>query len=267
MSTPVPRPALLGLLLFCLGLPFAAAQTEGSSVIREEIVDTGRFGAEEPPPLQGAASPEAGGLGAHWLYLGLRTGPSFRFYTPAKDTPYTGGDTFAPSLDIAFQANVRVLPFLSVQGEMLFTWDNASCWAYYRRGTYETERYTRDYTSFSLQFPFTVQVNLYPGKFRVSPFAGIYLLAPLGDLRATNSRDSDEQRYSYVYSPPLGLVGGLNIALKMGSGLLFGDLRYAADLGEAKPDQGEIRQYRRSMVSLTLGYEWALLLKKGEAHE
>ncbi|MDR2376120.1 MAG: hypothetical protein LBD96_06745 [Treponema sp.] len=250
-------PAFLALL--CLLPCFAAAQTR-----TEEEIDRGRFGAEEPDPSGGAPGDGEIGLVSHWLYLGLRAGPSFRFYTPAGDTPYTGGDTFAPSLDLAFQANVRLFSFLSVQGEMIFTWDNASCWAYYRRIPNETTRYTKNYTSFSLQVPLTVQANLYPGKFKVSPFFGLYLLAPLGNMQAANSRDSQEYSYSYTYSSPLGLLGGLNVAYKLGPGLFFGDFRYTADLGEAKPDSGEILQYRRSMLSFTLGYEWGFVTKKGK---
>ncbi|MDR0731221.1 MAG: hypothetical protein LBF63_06090 [Treponema sp.] len=250
------------LLLFCLFPRLAAAQTR-----TEEVIDRGRFGAEEPEPPDAITGAEETGLFTHWLYLGLRTGPSFRFYTPAGDTPYTGGDTFAPSLDLAVQANVRLLSFLSVQGEIIFTWDNASCWAYYRRTPSETTRYTRDYTSFSLQIPLTVQADLYPGKFKVSPFFGFYLLAPLGDMQAADSLGSGEHSYSYAYSPPLGLLGGLNVAYKLGPGLLFGDFRYNADLGEARPDRGEIQQYRRSMVSFTLGYQWGFVTKKGKVHE
>jgi hypothetical protein len=242
--------------LFFLFPFFAAAQTR-----TEEEIDTGRFGAEEPEPAE-AGPREETDLTTHWLYLGLRAGPSFRFYTPAGDTPFTGGDTFAPSLDLALQANARLLSFLSVQAELVFTWDNASCWAYYRRLPHEITRYTKDYLSASLQIPLTVQANLYPGKFKVSPFFGLYVLAPLGDMRATSSLNSGEQSFSYAYSPPLGLLGGLNVALKAGSGLFFGDLRYAADLGEAVPDGGDMLQYRRAMVSLTLGYEWGFFTKK-----
>jgi hypothetical protein len=245
-------------LLCCLFAPCVAAQTRTD-------VDTGRFGAEEPE-LQDAAPRVDPDFFSHRLYLGLRAGPSFRFYTPAKDTPYTGGDTFAPSMDIAFQANLRLLSFLSVQAEIVVTWDNASCWAYDRQGN-EMERYTRDYTTGSLQFPFTVHADLYPGKFKLSPFAGIYLLAPLGELRATDSRGSGTQTDTYVFSPPLGFLGGASLALKMGSGIFFGDLRYMADLGEPKPGHTAILSYRRTMVSLTLGYGWAFLAAKGAGHE
>ena len=255
-------PVLL-LLLWLFSIP-AAAQSGSTS--EEERIDRGRFGAEDPEPQDDSPGVETGLL-THWLYLGFRAGPSFRFYTPAGDTPYTGGDTFAPSLDLALQANLRLLSFLSVQWELVFTWDNASCWTYYRRTPLETNRYTRDYTSFSLQVPLTVQANLYPGAFKVSPFFGPYVLVPLGDMRATNSRDSQERSYAYAYSPPLGLLGGLNVALKLGPGLFFGYLRYTMDLGEARPDQGDMLQYRRSMVSITLGYEWGLLAKKGQPHE
>jgi hypothetical protein len=255
---PMKSAAIL-VLLICFFAP-AGAQTR-----TEERVDTGRFGAEEPE-VQEDTVPEESDVFKHWLYLGLRVGPSFRVYTPAKDTPYTGGDTFAPSLDVAFQANLSFLSFLSVQAELVVTWDNASCWAYYRQGN-ETERYTRDYTTVSLQVPFTVQADLYPGKVRLSPFAGVYLLVPLGNLRAQDSLNSGSWSDTYSFSPPLGFLGGLSVAWKLGPGVLSGDLRYAADLGVPVPDTTEILSYRRNMLSFTLGYGWALIAKKEKAHE
>jgi hypothetical protein len=58
-------------------------------------------------------------------------------------------------------------------------------------------------------------------------------------------------------------LGGLSGALKLGPGLIFAELRYAADLGEPEPRDAEIRAYRRSMASLTLGYELGFFVKKG----
>jgi hypothetical protein len=253
-------PALLLALLLCRLAPFAIAQTTQT----EERIDTGRFGTEE---AESSGSPEGKGLDTEWLYLGLRVGPSLRFYTPSGDTPYTGGDTHAVSLDTALQANVQALPFLSIQGEMIFTWDDASTWAYLQNPDGETSRYTQDYHSFSLQLPLLAKLDFYPGKFRVSPFLGFYYFSPLGEIENTNSRTGEKQSWSYSVSPPLGLLGGLNGAVKLGPGIIFADLRYAADLGESEGPGGE-GLYRRSMLSLSLGYEFGFLTKKkGESHE
>lgn len=259
-----PRQSLpAAVLLFCLFPLFAAAQTEDSRT--EEWVERGRFGAEE------AETPETGGKGedhlGHWLYLGARLGPSLRVYTPSDDTRYTGGDTYGFALDAALQADLRILPFLSLQAEAVFTWDTASRWDYVRTPSGEIDRYTWDYTTFSLMVPFMAKLNFYPGKFRVSPFFGLYYLVPLGDIQVTDSLSGEKQSDSYQISPPLGLVGGISGAMKAGPGMIFADLRYTADLGEPEPVGGDIKTYLRSMGSLTFGYEWAFFTKKGGSHE
>jgi hypothetical protein len=245
---------LLAALLFCLFSRSASAQTR-----TEEEVIHGRFGAEEPEDPGTTAAEK--GLDTDWLYLGLRAGPSLRFYTPSHDTRFTGGDTYAVSMDLALAANVQVLSFLSIQAEMVFTWDNASLWAY-RAGAGLDRRYTKDYTAFSLMFPLMVKFDFYPGRFRISPFLGAYLLAPLGKLEASDSLDSESRSLGYKVSPPVGFLGGLGGALKLGPGAIIADLRYAADLGELQATTGNIREFRRGMLSLTVGYEFGFFAKK-----
>ncbi|MDR2618071.1 MAG: hypothetical protein LBC62_04290 [Treponema sp.] len=247
-----PLAALL--LLFCV-FPPLAAQTR-----TEERVETGRFGTEETEE-GGAVLKED--LNGQWLRLGFRAGPSLRFYTPSRDTRYTGGDTHAAALDLAFQANLRVLPFLSVQAEAVFTWDNASLWAYQTGAV----RYTKDYTAFSLQFPVLVKFDFYPGIFKVSPFLGLYYLAPLGKLKASSSLDDETRSLSYQVSPPLGFLAGLGGSMKMGPGAVVADLRYAADFGDLEAKDGSTEEFRRSMISLTLGYELGFFTRKGGSHE
>jgi hypothetical protein len=239
--------------------PSAAAQTR-----TEEEIDRGRFGAEEPEDSGGTSGED---INDKWLRLGFRLGPSVRFYTPANDTPYTGGDTYAVSMDMALQANLRILSFLSVQAEMVFTWDNASFWAYYTGADQLRHRYTNDYTAFSLQFPLLVKLDLYPGKFKISPFVGGYCLAPLGKLKASNSFNGIKNSFSWRAAPPLGLLAGLSGTRKMGPGAIIADLRYAADLGSLKARNGEIEAFRRGMISLTVGYELGFFTRKGETRE
>jgi hypothetical protein len=246
------RKAAALLFLFCMLPWFTAAQTR-----TEEEVSTGRFGAEEPEDPGTAAEK---GLDTEWLYLGLRTGPSFRFYTPADDTRFTGGDTSAVSIDLAFQVNVKVLSFLSIQAEMVFTWDSVSLWAYSSGSM--ADRYTRDYTGFSLQFPLIVQFDFYPGRFRISPFLGTYFLVPLGKLQTGNSLNGESQSLNYKFSPPVGFLGGLNGAVKFGPGAVIADIRYAADLGNLEAAEGKIQEFKRGMISLTVGYEFGFFTKK-----
>ncbi|MDR0655071.1 MAG: hypothetical protein LBG22_02055 [Treponema sp.] len=251
-------PALVTALL-ATALLFAAPRSAFAQTQTEEWVDTGRFGAEEPEEEPAAPQAAEKGLDTDWFYLGLRTGPSLRFYTPSDDTLYTGNDTLSVSMDIALQANVHLLSFLSLQTEMVFTWDNASLWAY--TGTIAAnDRYTRDYTAFSFQFPFIAKFDFYPGSFRLSPFAGIYGLVPLGKLEASVSLNDDKESLSYKISPSMGFLGGLGGGMKFGPGMIIADLRYAADLGDF--EAGGTKIFRRSMISLTVGYELGFFTKK-----
>jgi hypothetical protein len=246
-------------LLFCLFPLFAGAQTEESERT-EEWVETGRFGAEEPETEEPG---ELARYHGHWLYLGARLGPSLRFYTPSGDTAYTGGDARAFSLDTTLFAALQIFPRLTVQGELVFTWDRASSWDYIGPTVQNINRYAREYTSFSLSFPLTVKWNFYPGRFRLSPFAGLYVFLPLGKIKIASSLAGTEESLAYRTVPPLGLLGGLSAGLKLGPGMLVADLRYAADLGEPKIRNQDMETYRRSMISFGLGYEWAFFTKKG----
>lgn len=251
-------------LLLCL-FPFVVgAQTEESASRTEEWVNTGRFGAEDE---EENSSSESAGYYGHWLYLGARLGPSLRFYTPAGDTPYTGGDTLGIALDTAVFATLQIFHRLSVQGEAVFTWDKAASWDYMGPTVNEIDRYTREYTSLSLSFPLTVKWNFYPGRFRISPFAGVYALVPLGKMGVASSLANASESRAYRFSLPLGFLGGLAAGFKLGPGMVVGDLRYAADLGKPKLRDGDMASYLRSMVTLSFGYEWAFFTKKGGSRE
>jgi hypothetical protein len=246
--------SLAAVLLFGIAPFFAAAQTT------EEQIETGRFGAEEPAD-EGAGS---GGVSVsyknHWLFLGARLGPALRFYTPSGDTAFTGGDTYGLSLDAGLQASVQIIPLFSLQAEVIFTWDNASVWFYsLNPNQIDVDRHTRKFRGFSLQFPLTAKLNFYPGKFRISPFLGIYFLAPLGKITIKDPVTGEDSG-SYSFSPPLGFLGGVSAAFPSGPGMFFADLRYTADLGSLEVNGGG-DSYRRGSVALSVGYEWGFLRK------
>jgi hypothetical protein len=254
-------------LLFCL-VPFSAAAQTSSPLgehaplgEREEVIVSGRFGAEEPVPA--TAAPEPKTYRNQWLFLGARVGPSLRLYTPEGDTAFTGGDTVGWALDAGVQASLQISPRFSVQGEVVFTWDNASVWFYAQDAAPAAlDRYTRQFTGFSLQFPLMAKFNFYPGKFRVSPFLGGYFFMPLGEITVRSSRDATRS-FSWSLSPPLGVLGGVNVALPLKSGMFFADVRYTTDLGEPDLDGGgDIKTYRRHLLSFSLGYEFGFCPKK-----
>jgi hypothetical protein len=244
---------LFAALVFWLFPHAADAQTQ-------ELIETGRYGTGESD--LSPDEPERVGYTNRWLYLGVRAGPSMRFYIPLRDIHYTGNDTQVFSFDTAIQANLQILSYLSIQGEALFTQDNASRKHFSRNAAGQIEEHTLNYTSFSLQFPLSLRLNFYPGKFRISPFFGVYYIAALGKLRIENSLDDQEKSLDYGVFPPFGLLGGLNAALQWGPGMIFADLRYSDDLGEPTTWSEKQETYKRSMISFTVGYEFGLFTKK-----
>jgi hypothetical protein len=231
-----------------------SAQTAG------EEIETGRFGAEEP--VIGEIVPVNAVHKGKWLFLGARLGPSLRVYTPPGDTAFTGGDAFGPSLEAGVHADLRITPLFGVQAEAVFTWDNASVWRYARNAAgNDLDRYARHFQSFSLQFPFTARLHFYPGKFRVSPFFGGYVVLPLGMMETGSVRDANES-FSYDISPPVGLLGGLSAAYPLKVGVIFADLRYAVDLGNPDVRGGEMETYRRRTVSLSVGFEFGFFPRR-----
>jgi hypothetical protein len=244
------------LLLFFLAPFFSAAQTT------EEQIESGRFGTGEPVSV-GAVEDGKSTYTNRWLFLGIRLGPSLRSYTPSGDTAFTGGDTNAASLDAAIQGTLQIVPLFSIQAEAVFNWDNATVWQYASNpvNANDVDRYTREFSGFSLQFPIMAKLNFYPGTFRISPFFGTYVLVPLGDIKTSSPLDRTKS-FSPTYSSYMGLLGGLNAAYPLSSGYIFVDIRYSADLGEPELGNSDIKTYRRHSMSICLGYEFGLFKKR-----
>jgi hypothetical protein len=248
-------PVIGALLLFCMAPFFAAAQDV------EEQIETGRFGAREPTENESGD----GGVSYtnRWLFLGARLGPSLRIYTPQEDTAFTGGDTYGPSMDAGFHAALLILPFFSLQAEAIFTFDRASVWFYAANpNNVDVDSHTRQFTGFSLQFPLMAKLNFYPGKVRVSPFLGVYVPVPLGQM-TINDPFNGEESLAWSLSPPLGILGGLSVSFSAGPGKFFIDLRYAADLAEPELQEGRgLTTYRGHKVVISAGYEFGFFKKR-----
>jgi hypothetical protein len=246
-------PLCAALLMLCAFPSFVPAQTG------EERIETGRFGAEEPETPN--ISTDDGVYRNRWLYLGLRAGPSLGIYIPSDDTAFTGGDSYGASLNVAFQAAVEIVPLFSIQAEALFTWDHGSLWQYeFIGGDHDLTSYQLKFRAPLLQFPLLAKLNFYPGKFRISPFAGAYVILPLGKMKIDSH--GEETSYDYSYSPPLGLLGGLSVAFPLGPGQIFADIRYSADLSNPELQDGNLETYIRNTAALSLGYEFGLFKKR-----
>jgi hypothetical protein len=231
------------------------------------------LGAAVTTAPRGAAAPRGGAaddLFDRWLYVGLRGGGSFRFYTlseSAKDYHSAGSNDF--SYEGSIQAACKFLPFMSVQAEVVFTQDRAK---FQGSGYYNDPNntswqifYTDNYTSTSFLFPLTVKFPLVFDPYIISPFGGAYVTLPLGritrdsNIAVRNTGDFDHNLTGYF-----GLTAGVDLGMKLGPGIFFLDLRYGSDLGETLISLGEGNtvRYRRAMLSISVGYELALLSKK-----
>ena len=111
-----------------------------------------------------------------------------------------------------------------------------------------------DYQSMSLTIPLMVKGIFRFTRLVVSPLAGVYLTLPLGQMTTDNGKSA------FLVTPPLGGSAVAELGMHLGPGLLFLDIRYAADFGPTVL-KGETTVYRRSMVSFSLGYKFGLFKK------
>jgi hypothetical protein len=187
-----------------------------------------------------------------FFMLGMRAGLSPRWYiSPDEVTPGASALNFEGGVSGALRLNSLV----SVQLEIILSGDTVV----YRGLDWENGGYTmanEKFTSLSLMFPLLCRLNFKPGPFRVSPFAGLYLIAPLGQTGYRLSTKGGEESYSYSYSIPAGYTAGLEAARNYGPGMFLAGLRYAGDFGDVTINDGPETSYRRHIFSLYLGYEF-----------
>jgi hypothetical protein len=179
--------------------------------------------------------------------LGLRAGLSQRWYTVPGEV---SSGASALNLEGGVSGALRLSSLFSLQLELILTGDTLV----YRGLNWDGSDYTManiKYTNFSLMIPFLLKASFRPGAIWLSPLAGLYTMVPLGQTRF---RGPAGESYSWYYSAPLGFAVGLEGAALSGPGRVFAGLRYAADFGRAKIDDG--KEYRRTMFTLYLGYEF-----------
>jgi hypothetical protein len=184
-----------------------------------------------------------------WIYLGAKFGPSLHFsFNEDVDNQDQGIPVAAGVL-----AAVQVLDFLSVQLELNFDMDNGV----YRglKSPIDPAR-TEDhlYKAYYLYMPLLVKGALKPGRtFLVEPYGGVYLNIPLA-LKG-------------VELPWGGWLAGLDFGFKVGSGVLFIDLRYVGDLSDTMitGDYGSLAKFERHTVTFSGGYKIGFLNRKQSA--
>jgi hypothetical protein len=187
--------------------------------------------------------------------LGFRAGLSPRWYiSPNEISP----GAWALSPEGGISGALRLNALFALQAEILFTGDTLVYRGLDRGDTLANEKFT----SFSMTIPLLVKLNFRPGPFRISPLAGFYAVVPLGQTRYRMSTEEEDRLYSYSFSLPLGFAAGLEGAVKYGPGSLLAGLRYAGDFGSVTVDDSRQTNYRRTMFSFILGYEFGFLATK-----
>jgi hypothetical protein len=210
----------------------------------------------EPPAVREPVSPPAppdrprDDIQDHWLYLGIRGGGSLRFYMEGDKSFFAGAGPADQAFgwEGAFQAAVRLLPFLALQGEAIFTQDRLSIGG-------------KKMSSYSMMFPLLLRFVIRKGSVTLSPLGGVYYILPVGDMEF--SAPGASSFVPWTHPLPLGYTLGLSTGVKIGPGSLFLDLRYSGDLSAAEFDNAAgSKLYTRNMVSFTLGYEFGLVKRK-----
>jgi hypothetical protein len=234
------------------------------SHIPGEPGEGGSLAADRPGPRSGNDPLD------HWLYLGLRGGGSFRFYT----LPEVAMNNYSRvphdfAFEGSFQIAFKFLPYMSVQAEAVFSHDRVKFGGPETHQTAGGETlhifYTDSYSSMSLLFPLTVKFPLALDPYIISPFGGAYYTLPLGKMKLnSNIAARKTGDFDYDLAGGFGLIAGVDLGIRLGPGVLFLDTRYGVDLGETRVhmDDGNEVRYNRGMLSFSIGYELALLEKK-----
>ncbi|MDR2134632.1 MAG: PorT family protein [Treponema sp.] len=196
------------------------------------------------------------------IAVGLRSGVSGRWYTN-PDESASGANALV--YEGGFFVSAFLHPLLSIQGEMNFTFDSLVY-----RGITDTDRgkgynpvlANENYTSFSLMFPFIVKANFKTGHFRLAPFAGVYAFVPLGEASYRMNPPEEKDSFSQSVSAPFGYTLGFEAATPCGPGMVLADIRYAGDFGAVTIHDSTDVTYRRSILSVTLGYAFGFITLK-----
>jgi hypothetical protein len=184
------------------------------------------------------------------IYLGAKFGPSLHFYLEGSDSR-NPVDIQNFTVEAGLEAAIRVVDFLSVQAETVFSLDNVDCrnLAQVPAGKSADHMYNSAY----LYFPLMVKAVLKPGRtFLLEPYGGAYLNVGLsGDIQL----------------PVGGWLAGADFGFKVGSGVLFFDLRYATDFLDStvSGDYGGLVEFRRHTATVSAGYKIGFLNRKQSA--
>jgi hypothetical protein len=174
------------------------------------------------------------------LYLGLRAGGVFDFSFIQNSGGYEGGVGRGFGGEGALVAEFWPFRFLSLQTEMGIIYETFTADRIIQSGGGEI-RSTGTFRNLSLMLPLWIKIPVRAEGFVLSPFAGVYFLAPLS---------------SYTMEPPLGLGLGFEWGIPLNSHILFFGLRFDYDIGLSSAE--EALRYSRTRIGLFLGYKFRL---------
>ena len=195
------------------------------------------------------------------LNLGARSGVSQRWYTASDES---GPGAHALVYEGGIFASVFLNSLFSIQLEANFSFDNLV----YRGidnaaagtgGPYSPAYVNERHTAHSLAIPLVFKANLRTRMVRFAPFAGIYAFIPLGEADYEKKATGETDSYAWSASLPLGYAAGLETAVRCGPGLLLADIRYSGDLGDIAVKDDTETSYKRSALSITLGYAFGFI--------
>jgi hypothetical protein len=200
------------------------------------------------------------------IMVGVRAGLSPRWYvSPDEISPGAS----AVNLEGGVSGALRLNSLFSLQLELLLTGDTL---AYRGQGSTGDFLENETYSFLSLMIPLICKVNFKTGPVRLSPLAGFYVTAPLGQTAYRYHYDTGDgdTSYSWSFSVPLGITVGIEGAVQYGPGKIFAGMRYAGDFGNVTVNDKSASNrhndahnsktsFRRSTFSLYLGYEFGFL--------
>jgi hypothetical protein len=186
-----------------------------------------------------------------WIYTGAKFGPSLHFYM-AGDDSLNKDDNQNFTVEAGIEASVQALDFLTIQTEVNFGMDNAD----YRgltdpAATPAASKVDYVYKASYLYFPLLLKAVIKPGRtLLLEPYGGAYLNLDLG--------------LGNMQLPIGGWLAGLDVGFKVGSGVLFIDLRYTTDFLDAMV-ANELIEARRHTATISAGYKIGFLNRKESA--
>lgn len=198
-----------------------------------------------------------------WLYAAFRSGTGIHFYDTAGGAYGAAKSGGGISLEGAVQITARLLDYIALQTEAIFTSDlftvsynedvtDSAGSVLYRNDT------TVTITSNSVLIPVLLDVSYCPGRYLLSASGGIFFGLPFGALMTVSGKS-----YDGALSAAVGYAGAVNAGIKIGPGVLFAGIRYMGDLTSTTFEGNgvSVPAYKRGILGISLGYRLGFFSK------